>query len=279
MLKDVSNWKIDETLIASGTREKFWLVNPDNNMMHLFKLPKEGTGEIWAEKVAAEVGRMLNFETMDVDIAKYNDRKGLLLKNFINYGEAEFFDGGDLLKNVLEDFDPNDLRGYNIENIMQCLKPYDLEIEMIRIIIFDALIANQDRHCENWGVIQKDGKLRFSPIFDNGASLGYNNSEARLKLMFTDKKMFEAFTNKSKSIIGISDEKRPKIKIFLPHLLQMYPDIINEEIKRLNYLQKDAIKHILEGIPIEIMSQTEKTWVEKILLYRKSWIIRCLKES
>ncbi|MDM5309696.1 HipA domain-containing protein [Peribacillus frigoritolerans] len=279
MIMDISDWKIDETVIASGTREKFWLINPDNNKRYLFKLPKEGTGEIWAEKVASEVGKMLKLETMDVTIAQYKGRNGLLLTNFINYGEEEFFDGGDLLKVVLEEFDPNNLQGYNIENIMTCLKQYNLEFQMVRVIMFDALIANQDRHCENWGVILKDGKVRFSPIFDNGASLGYNNSEERLNLMFGNTKMFEAFTNKGKSIIGLSDKKKPKIKLFLPHLQQMYPQIIDEEIMRLNYLQEDGIKHILEGIPFDIMSKTEKKWVEKILLYRKSWIISCLKES
>ncbi|MCC5803558.1 HipA domain-containing protein [Rossellomorea vietnamensis] len=279
MILDISDWNVDETLVASGTREKFWVVDPKSNNKFLFKLPKEGTGEIWAEKVAAEVGAQLNLDTMDVNIASYNGRKGLLLKNFIKYGEEEFFDGGDLLKTVIEDFDVYNLEDYNIENIMSSLEPFNLEGDMIKVILFDALIANQDRHCENWGVIQKEGEVSFAPIFDNGASLGYNNSEYRINLMFEDRMMFEAFTNKSKTIIGIGVQKKPKIRSFLPQLYQLYPDVVKKEINRFQYLQVDVIKHILKGIPLDVMSLTEKEWVEKILLYRKEWIIDLLKES
>ncbi|MGG3007109.1 hypothetical protein [Geobacillus stearothermophilus] len=36
-LYDVSHWKKDEERQASGTREKFWLINPDNKRRYLFK--------------------------------------------------------------------------------------------------------------------------------------------------------------------------------------------------------------------------------------------------
>ncbi|BBW95685.1 hypothetical protein GsuE55_05180 [Geobacillus subterraneus] len=39
-LHDVSHWKKDEERQASGTREKFWLINPDNKRRYLFKIPK-----------------------------------------------------------------------------------------------------------------------------------------------------------------------------------------------------------------------------------------------
>lgn len=117
MIIDISDWKIDETRNASGTREKYWLVNPETEELYLFKLPKQGTGEIWAEKVASEVGKLLGLDMMDVSLVRYKSREGLLLRNFVKYGEEELFDGGDLLKTIVEDFDPSSLSDYNLENI------------------------------------------------------------------------------------------------------------------------------------------------------------------
>ncbi|MGG0031613.1 HipA domain-containing protein [Priestia megaterium] len=273
MISDISNWERDDTLNASGTREKFWLVNPENKERYMFKLPKEGTGEIWAEKVASEIGKVLKLEMMDVAIAKYEDRQGLLLTNFVKYGEEEHFDGGDLLKTIIDGFDPNDLTDYTLENILRCLVPLNLEKEIVKVIIFDALIGNQDRHCENWGVIQKGGDIRLTPIYDNGASLGFSNKEERVKMMLKDANMFGAFTNRGKSIIGIPSKKKPKIKALLHEIYALFPDVVSEEIERLNYLQTEEIKHILETIHLDIMSETYKIWVERLLIYRKEWMI------
>ncbi|MEI2341595.1 HipA domain-containing protein [Priestia megaterium] len=273
MISDISHWERDDKLNASGTREKFWLINPDNKERYIFKLPKEGTGEIWAEKVASEIGKKLRLEMMDVSIAKYENRHGLLLTNFVNYGEEEHFDGGDLLKALIDGFDPNVLTDYTLDNILRCLGPLNLEKEIVRVIIFDALIGNQDRHCENWGVIQKGGEIRLTPIYDNGASLGFSNKEDKVKKMLENPNMFSAFTNRGKSIIGISSKKKPKIKALLSEIYALFPDVVSEEVERLYYLQTEEIKHILEIIPLDIMSETYKTWVERLLIYRKDWII------
>ncbi|PEE43828.1 toxin HipA [Priestia megaterium] len=273
MISDISHWERDDRLNASGTREKFWLINPENEERYMFKLPKEGTGEIWAEKVASEIGKVLKLEMMDVAIAKYEDRQGLLLTNFVKYGEEEHFDGGDLLKTIIDGFDPNDLTDYTLENILRCLVPLNLEKEIVKVIIFDALIGNQDRHCENWGVIQKGGDIRLTPIYDNGASLGFSNKEERVEMMLKDANMFGAFTNRGKSIIGIPSKKKPKIKALLHEIYALFPGVVSEEIERLDYLQTEEIKHILEIIPLDIMSETYKIWVERLLIYRKEWII------
>lgn len=147
-----------------------------------------------------------------------------------------------------------------------------LEKEIIKLIVFDAFIANQDRHCENWGVIQDASAIRFAPIYDNGASLGFNSTEERIKLMFKDEMMFKSFTNRGYSLIGIGDRKKTKIKSLITHLYTRYPDIVSEEIARLDHLQNKDLKHILNTIPLEIMSEAQKQWIEKLLFYRRNWL-------
>ena len=77
-LKNFDKWTIDkDTQFGSGASEKLWLINPDTNERGLFKFPKiktDGsiTGEYWAEKLASELGKLLDIECANVDIGTYN---------------------------------------------------------------------------------------------------------------------------------------------------------------------------------------------------------------
>lgn len=55
--------------------------------------------------------------------------------------------------------------------------------EFVRMLGFDAIVGNKDRHFYNWGVIRNDLRLkepRFSPIFDTARALFWNEREERL---------------------------------------------------------------------------------------------------
>ena len=47
----------------------------------------------------------------------------------------------------------------------------EVEKELMNMIMVDLLIKNNDRHLGNIGFIYKDGKYRFSPLFDHGSCL------------------------------------------------------------------------------------------------------------
>jgi hypothetical protein len=242
----------------------------------LFKIPMENTGETWAEKIAAEFGAVLGFKMMDVTFAIYEGRFGLLLRNFVKRGEDEFFDGGDLLKAIVTDFNPKSLKGYHLSNVMRAIAPfkvYNVDKEFIKMLIFDALIANQDRHCENWGVIQNKNGIRLAPFFDNGSSLGFNLTEERISRMLQDKNMFQAFTRRSKTLISVDDgTKKPKILIVLRKVYNQYPGLMIQELKRLNRLTETKVNCIVNEVPSSIMSSLYKEWVQKLIFYRMNWL-------
>ena len=53
-----------------------------------------------------------------------------------------------------------------------------------QLIVFDYLIANEDRHFNNFGVIRNAKTLDFigaAPIYDSGASFGFNKIDADIK--------------------------------------------------------------------------------------------------
>ena len=79
-VKNLDNWieDIESGRFGSGASEKVWLINPTTNKRGLFKFPKlkdkeNGiiTGEFWAEKLATEIGKLINVECAKVDIGTY----------------------------------------------------------------------------------------------------------------------------------------------------------------------------------------------------------------
>lgn len=209
-LLDVSSWQVDDERQVSGTRAKHWLIHPeDTRQRYLYKIPKVSIGEVWAEKIASEIGKIMRLPIMDAEIVKRGETIAILTKSFVNKGE-ELFEGGDLFFAIAEDFNRNDLKHYDFMQIVKILSEFDLDRDFIKIPIFDALIASEDRHCDNWGIIANSEGYRIAPIYDNGSSLGFQLLEDRIIKMFRDENMFKAFCNRSFSLIGLPTKRKPK---------------------------------------------------------------------
>ena len=85
-IKNFDNWieDIEFGKFGSGASEKVWLINPDTNEKGLFKFPKAKdkekgiiTGEYWAEKLATEIGKLIDVECANVDIGTYKRKNWL----------------------------------------------------------------------------------------------------------------------------------------------------------------------------------------------------------
>ncbi len=59
----------------------------------------------------------------------------------------------------------------------------DVTSALDRMLVLDYLIANEDRHLNNFGLLRNPDSLEwigFAPIFDSGTSLGHNTETAQL---------------------------------------------------------------------------------------------------
>ncbi|HSN99472.1 MAG TPA: HipA family kinase [Candidatus Nanopelagicales bacterium] len=65
-----------------GTKQKFWC-QADDGHRYLFKYAREGTGEDWAEKIAAEIAAVLGVPHATVDLATFKGHPGTLTLHFI----------------------------------------------------------------------------------------------------------------------------------------------------------------------------------------------------
>ncbi len=216
---------------------------------------------------------------MDVQFANYNGINGVLLSSFVNVEKERSYTGADLMDGIVPDFDAYDLSQYTLENIMLALEPYSFEREFVQIIFFDSLIANQDRHSENWSIIEFEDRVRFAPIYDNGASLGFNNSEDQVLKILKNPEMLKGFVNRGKACVGMEGErKKPKIGKLLTRIEMLYPEFVKVEMERVNCLQKDDVVGILNDIPTEIMADCYKEWVIYLIREKQCWLNKWYRE-
>lgn len=91
--------------------------------------------------------------------------------------------------------------------------------------------------------------------------------------------MMAGFCNRGKPCIGLPDRKKPKHFALLSYLHSHYPQETELAISRIEKLNKGKLVSTLNKIPKDIMSDLNKKWVLRLLLYRKNGILDWLEGS
>lgn len=262
--------------MIKGSQEKMDFKYKEKEYM--FKEPKINCGDCWSEKIATELGKVLEIKIQEVDLAKYNNKQGVLVEYSLARSKGEeLTEGSILLNEKIEDFDEKSTYSYII--VKEILDQYSKEVyeNFLDIIFFDALIGNTDRHCENWGIVEtKEGKIRMISIYDNSSSLGrelHSNTE-RKKNLLEDETKFNNYINGNKSLIIGLEENKKGISHFLllKEVLNNNPLLIEKYKRKLEGLSFEKIENIVKKIPEEFMDNDSKELAIKILVKRKDKI-------
>ncbi len=186
------------------------------------------------------------------------------------------------IKDKLED--PYSNIKYSIQMIQKSLAGIiDIE-ELYKVIIFDVLIGNSDRHHSNFAIISKGTVYRtpenmldiyfdykMCPLYDNGSSLCAYEDNNDIEIFFKDKMKFESLVNtKSKSAIGWENE-RP-IRHF--ELLKKLKDnVYSQTIKYIetikNNINENNIDSILNEFDNNIINENMKKLLKMYILERR----------
>ncbi len=163
------------------------------------------TAEKWyphesvVEYMINKIGEVLGLEMNQVYLVQANGQIRFLSQYFLKEGErlthgAEIC--GEHLKDhtfakevALDKKTARELFTFEfIEEAIKCLYPKDFEglmVSLVKMIIFDAIVGNNDRHFYNWGVIDtsKDGqgRVRFAPVYDSARGLFWNMSDDNIR--------------------------------------------------------------------------------------------------
>ncbi|MFN8259878.1 MAG: HipA domain-containing protein [Chitinophagales bacterium] len=118
----------------------------------------------------------------------------------------------------------------------------------VNLLLFDALIGNNDRHFYNWGVIyhiQNQHVPYFAPIYDTARALWWNTSEQKIVSLYKENSTNHAAIEKyifKKSLpkVGIPNVKDANHFELIKHLKSI--NFINEEtktrFKNVSYLEQ-----------------------------------------
>lgn len=258
-----------------GTRTKK-LVLDNNNAKAFFKYEGNGylVSEACSEKMCYEIAKILGYPCAKIELAKDNNGVlGILNYLFIEIGNVEHMDAVSYL-NIYNNQRPT---FYTISNIKKTLDELDkkLFIDFIKIMIFDALVGEQDRHEENWGIIKIGDKYKISPLYDNGDSLLRNFKDPTYaEKYYSGEKSFDSYINKSKAIIYREDNKK-QYKHFdlIKYLNYNYRDIVQKEIINLNKLTDEVIEKIVNRIPNELLTKIHKEYIITYLKKRRNILL------
>lgn len=180
-------------LTSSGMLKKCWSNRADG--IYLVKgddfiIRQDGRSQATLEYYASQVAKVMEFAHIDYDLEEFHHKNGerevVCTCKLFTSENVGFVDGYTFLKQ----------KGFDVDNAILEDPLTQLKIAGLvaseqyeDMMLFDSIIANQDRHLGNWGVLVDDNTgefLKVAPIFDNGFSLFYGASVADLQRAYHD---------------------------------------------------------------------------------------------
>lgn len=142
-----------------------------------------------------------------------------------------------------------------------------------KLLLFDALVGNNDRHFYNWGIISDvTGKIppRFSPIYDSARGLFWNVSEQKILELLHDQNLCDHYLKKyiKNSIPKTGWEGQGNINHF------KLIELIYENDQRYGEMCRNILNFEKYKAVIDLLEQEFKTLLSK---ERRFLISECLK--
>lgn len=229
---DVSDWEVLR-VEQGGSTPIVWLQQPDTSTSWLHKdskIPSTGLqqGEDWAEVVATQVAILLGVPCAETRLCTRNGRLGSLSRS-VKLPGYDLNDGSVILEvtgasgyyphregaKAVDAARPEVRRpGHNLANIRLALtgvlapqvfvgpaefSGFDV---FAGYLVLDALVANQDRHEQNWAVLTPqltEWQPQLAPSYDHGGSLGYQLTDSKREYRLRSYSLLEEWAMKGRA--------------------------------------------------------------------------------
>lgn len=232
-------------MTSNGNYEKRWkIIDGDRYLVKAGgkMINQEPFNELIATKLYE---RILNDdEYVKYDIIYDNDRAVSICKNFITK-ETELVPAWKI--NEYYEFTEDENKYEHYIRCLNNLKIKDANLLVDKMIICDFILANKDRHFNNFGAIRNVETLEFvriAPIFDNGCSLWYDENDMYVGEFFLTKPFEEYEKNQLSLVKNVSWLDINKLNGFA--------DDVREILLSNKLLSKDRIEKIVEQIKLRI---------------------------
>lgn len=296
---DVSDWYV-AGLEPGGDDVKYWLVGAAGEPGETSWLFKTATikqipvrrsdgggtrryqkGEDWVEKIASELASMMGLPAVRIELAMRHGAPGLISRDarppaWVMHGGGVFISEVDERYRPKTDTDPRRNRvGHNLDNIEAVLRktappPGYALIDFTAFdtfagyLLFDAWIANRDRHEDNWGILRDPyGDRYLAPSFDHGAALGTGLEDAQREELLLETGEVRAWCMAPTAHRFEDCAEVPLIALARQALTRANPDAAGHWVRRLVDVTEAEIAHVLDRIPN--MSDVARTFTGEVL--------------
>ena len=268
---------------AMGSKTKFWYRRPGEQKRDwLFKFPQPNTGQHWAEKIAAQVARVLGIRHARVELAVFAGNRGSVTESFAR-GGRDLWHGNQVLAGSVQGYDPDAKfrqSNHSLSNIWQALDGIfedpgaarQAKITITDYIVLDALIGNTDRHHENWGILRKRVGERWrgsmAPSFDHASSLGRELLDARRDLLLAEDRIGRyAARGRGGIYWSDTDEHAPSPLELVRRASHTDPDLLRPALARLRTLNERSVREVIDGVPASWMNSPARRFALALMLY------------
>lgn len=281
-----------------GTKDKDWCRHPADERLWLFKhvrLISETvgfSGEHWAEKLAAELGRLLGVPVAQVELAETEGRRGSLSRNILAGNTEAMVHGNELLAGHVTGYDKDRKRGQNEhtwENIQAAIRKRCGETPCAEILetfagylVLDAWIANTDRHHQNWALLQTQGPhgvtYSMCPSFDHASSLGRElTDERRREVMAAGIDRYRHHKKARGAIYWERSNKHPLHQMELVRrIAKENQTLVRPWIARLLAIKAEAWREVIHAVPSTLMTPVAKEFAVCLIEANGSELLTCL---
>ena len=286
-----------------GTKEKFWYYDKRLGRC-LFKKSRENTGEDWAEKIAAELCKLLGLPHAHYELATWKNQNGIITPNFVP-GKGRLTHGNEILHGIISDYPKNRRRKvsqHTLDVVLDTIRSKVVELPIdwtspegiknavdtfIGYILLDAWIGNTDRHHENWAIITLESSSppeehplhrHLAPTFDHASSLGreIRDDKRNIKLETKDSGYsVQAYVNKSASAFYNKEDDRKPMTTFdlFYNAARREPEAAKIWLGHLAQLSWEEIEKLFKRIPNNRISETAVRFALEILQLNQSRLI------
>ena len=197
--------------------------------------------------------------------------------------------GNELLARIVDDYDqtkPFRARQHTVRTVMAVASSKAVGFPMgwnhpksiadaagvfVGYLMLDALVGNQDRHHENWGVIflPEEGVF-FAPTFDHASSLGRNEADAACTDRLTTKdkgRSVETFVARAKSAFYSTHSSTKSITTLdaFREAAKIRPEAANHWVGQLAGVSMKSCRKILAEIPNTEISTPARDFAGRML--------------
>lgn len=252
------------------------------------------------EHLIVRIGQVLGLKMADSKLVIINKQVRFLSRYFLDSDEFDLSHGYNIYagylsdKSIVEEIENQQLARelftfQFIENAIKATFNEHSEAitnDFVKMLFFDAIIGNNDRHYYNWAVIvdrNEREKPVFSPIFDTARGLFWNDSDAKIVERTINKAQLGVYLNKyiknSMPKTGFEGVKNPNHLVLVEQLIHYKDHYKTFLIEIISEKNERSIFKMIDNEFAHLMTNKRIFLIKECLKLRFSKLRNLLKNN